>query len=537
MALIVVLVLAFTAFAGCSKKENKDANKKTITIYLDNKSRGALASYNDSPAMQALEERMGFEIDFQHPVDTSTDKVSLMINSGELPDVLFISTYFYGGWQKAQVKQAAYDGTFVRIDENLDKMPNLKKYLDENPDVERTIRMYNADGGIYAIPTVYSDVTYNYYDGYFIRKDWLDKVNIEERLKTPENIRTIEDWETVLTAFVEQDPNGNGKKDEVGFSTFAYMSKFVFMPAFDVFNWNYYLDPDDNEITHGAIEPGMKDFITMINDWRERGLVNPDYTATTQEVLDDLVINNKLGAFYCDFNNTAIKYVAANPDMELVPVPMIENSKGQARTGKVGKGVVGGTGALINADSENLEEVYDLFNYLYSEEGRDLGNWGIKDESYTVDADGKKHFTKKITGEKNIIDAYNKYTASGVNGGIVCYYDNEVNIELNKNVTGKQKALQDLAKQYCADVDKCANLPATATTLEEDAEILKYTTDLDTYISENWAKFVSGNRPVDEFDDFVKEVNRLGMSKVLKIKQAGYERGLEQTKDLAEKAK
>jgi len=533
LALVVVAIMAVATFAACGSEEES----KTITIYLDNKSRGAIASYNDSPAMQELEKRLGFEIDFQHPVDTSTDKVSLMIQSGELPDVLFVSTYFYGGWAKSQLKEAAYDGTFLKLDDLIkEKAPNIQKFLDENPLAERTIRMYNEDGGIYAIPQVYSDNTYNYYDGYFVRKDWLEKVEIEDRLKDPANIRTIKDWETVLTAFVEQDPNGNGEKDEVGFSTFAYMSKFVFMPAFDVFNWNYYLNPDTNEITHGAVEPGMKEFITTISKWREKGLVNMDYATTTQETLDDLVMNNKLGAFYCDFNNTAIKYVAANPDMELVPVPMVENSKGQARTGKVGKGIVGGTAALISADSEYIDEVFKLFDYCYSEEGIALGNWGIEGDSYEIGEDGKKHFTKKITGAENVIDAYNEYTAAGVNGGIVCYYDNEVNIELNSSVSGKQKALQDLAKQYCADVDKCANLPSTATTLEEDDEITKVSGDLNTYIGECWAKFITGEMKISEFDAFVKKVNDLGMSRVLEIKQAGYERGLEQTQYLYDKA-
>jgi len=331
-ALAMALVLTVAFFAGCGGKKTTgtatdisgmDAITENvmpiseegikISIYLDNKSRGAIASYNDSPAMKEIMKRTGIEIDFQHPVDTTTDKVSLMINSGDLPDALFISTYFYGGWQNSLVKEAAYDGTFLKLDEYIDKFaPNIKKFLAEHPDAEKSIRMFNDDGGIYTIPVCFTDRTYNYYDGYFIRKDWLDKLG----LQVPNN---IQEWEEVLTAFVEKDPNGNGEKDEVGFSSFAYMTKFVFMPAFDVFNWNYYLNPDTNTITHGAVEPGMKEFIEMITRWREKGLVNKDYATTDQKTLDYLVLNNKLGAFYCDYNNTAIKYVLANPDMELIP--------------------------------------------------------------------------------------------------------------------------------------------------------------------------------------------------------------------------
>jgi len=553
LALLLVLLLSMAVFAGCDNNENeivnnavddaqdeeekevekddeeeedKPARKENveISIYMDNKSRGALNDYNDSPAMQELQERLGIKIDFQHPVDT-IDEISLMIASGDLPDVLFTSTYSYGGWSKLSLKQAAYDGAFLKIDDYLDKMPNVKKFLKAHPDAEKQLRMYNEDGGIYAIPTAYSDVSYNYYDGYFIRQDWLDKLGLGQA----EDIKTIEDWERVLTAFVEQDPNGNGVKDEVGFSTFAYMSKYVFMPAFDVFNWNYYLDPDSNEITHGAVEPGMKDFLTMICDWRERGLVNPDYTATTQEVLDDLVMNNKLGAFYCDFNNTAMKYVAANPDMELVPVPMVQNSRGQSRTAKVGKSLLSGTGAFINADSEYIEEIFKLFDYLYSEEGNTLGNWGIEGETYTVDADGNKQFTELITDNpdgKSVIDAYNYYTAAGIYGGIVALYDVEVSNQFNLNLSDKQKALYDKATQYCVEVDKSASLPAIPTTVDEDYEFLELSGELLIFVNEYWAKLMSGDVSVEEYDDFVDEVNALGMEGVLEIKQRAYERGL-----------
>ena len=44
-----------------------------------------------------------------------------------------------------------------------------------------------------------------------MRKDWLDKFNLE----LPE---TIDEYYTVFKAFKTQDPNGNGKDDEIPFS-------------------------------------------------------------------------------------------------------------------------------------------------------------------------------------------------------------------------------------------------------------------------------------------------------------------------------
>jgi len=541
------LALMVTSLAGCGgKKSGTSADLSNeaaltentmpiteedveISIYLDNRSRGALDSYNNSQAMQELQKRTGLKIKFDHPVDTSTDKVSLMIASGNLPDVLFTSTYFYGAWKNSQVKQAAYKGMFLKLDEYVDKFaPNIKKFFAENPDAEASYRMFNPDNGMYTTPVVYNDRAYNYYDGYFIRKDWLDKLGLE----VPD---TIEDWENVLRAFVNGDPNGNGEKDEVGFSSFAYMTKFVFMPAFDVFNWNYYLNPDTNKITHGVVEPGMKDFLKMMNRWYDEGLVNPEYVTTDQKTLDYLVMNNKLGAFYCDYNNTAIKYVEANPDMELIPVPMVANAKGQRRTGKIGKSLTSGYGGLISSKSPYAKEIVRLFDYLFSEEGVELLNWGVEGESYTKDANGNKTFTELITKNpdgKSVVEAYNAYTASGVNGGLAGIYDHAVNKALNSSISAKQKALQDKATEYCEQVEKSANMPSTPTTVEEDKEITDLSGDLNTYIGENFSKFMTGARDIEEYEDFVKEVKKMGMDRILEIRQGAYERGLKSVESL-----
>ena len=133
---------------------------------------------------------------------------------------------------------------------------------------------------------------------------------------------------------------------------------------------------------------------------------------------------------------------------------------------------------------------------------------------------------------KSVIEAYNWYTASGVNGGIVSLFDNEVNKVLNSSITTEQKALQDVATKYCEEADKCANLPASPTTLEQDEEIANISGDLDTFISENWAKFINGEKKIDEFDAFVAEVKKMGMDRILEIKQEAYELGLKNTEKI-----
>ena len=50
----------------------------------------------------------------------------------------------------------------------------------------------------------------------FIRKDWLDKLGLEQP-------KTIDDFYNVLKAFKEQDPDGNGANDTYGMIVTDYL--------------------------------------------------------------------------------------------------------------------------------------------------------------------------------------------------------------------------------------------------------------------------------------------------------------------------
>ncbi|MGN1059393.1 MAG: hypothetical protein ACI4QW_03085, partial [Clostridia bacterium] len=262
---------------------------------------------------------------------------------------------------------------------------------------------------------------------------------------------------------------------------------------------------------------------------------NPEYVSTDQKTLDYLVLNDKLGAFYCDNNNSAIKFVEGNPDMELIAVPFVKSPDGQRRTAKVSKQRISGHAALISSKTKYPVEIMRLFDYLFTEEGNDIHNWGVKDVSFTINEKGERKFTELITKNpegKSIIEAYNAFTAAGVNGGFPGIFDVAAQKELNNVLTKKQKALQDVSIQYCAEVDKSWEMPMTPTTLEEDAEINSLSADLNTYISEMYAKFVTGTESLENFDSFVETAKKMGIERVLEIRQKAYERGLENVKNL-----
>ena len=55
--------------------------------------------------------------------------------------------------------------------------PNLKKYLEENPDIDKMVK--TDEGHYYAFPFIRGEAGLCYTVGGFIRQDWLDELGLE----------------------------------------------------------------------------------------------------------------------------------------------------------------------------------------------------------------------------------------------------------------------------------------------------------------------------------------------------------------------
>src|SRR5690606_11305326 len=126
-------------------------------------------------------------------------KVNLAISSNDLPDALIV--------KDSQLRAMVKAGQLADLTEAFEKYasPSVKKFMEKTNGVSQ--KSVTFDGKMYAIPSiqVQSDGVHQMW----IRKDWLDKLGLEAP-------KTIEDLEKVARAFVEQDPDDNGKDDTIG---------------------------------------------------------------------------------------------------------------------------------------------------------------------------------------------------------------------------------------------------------------------------------------------------------------------------------
>ena len=282
---MVALIAASTLLAACGSSssstsspdyELKDVKfplkeKKTLK-FMTSSSPLAPKDPNDKLILQRLEKETGVHIDWTNYQADFAEKRNLDISSGDLPDAIHND-----GASDNDLINWANKGVIIPVEDLIDKyMPNLKKILDENPEYKAL--MTAPDGHIYAFPWIEElgsdkESIHSVNDMAWINKDWLNKLGLEMPQTTDELIK-------VLEAFKTQDPNGNGKADEIPFTFINGGGNEDFKMLFGAFgvgdNDDHIVVGNDGKIDFTADNDDYKEGVKFIRQLQEKGLIDKE---------------------------------------------------------------------------------------------------------------------------------------------------------------------------------------------------------------------------------------------------------------------
>lgn len=132
-----------------------DGGELTYWLQLNTNASANFTNLGETELGKALQEQTGITIKFQHPAagaDQAKEQFNLIVADGNLPDIMewqWVKMY-PGGPEKA-IK----DGVIIPLNDIIDQYcPNLRKYLTENPDVDKMIK--TDDGNYFAFPFILS---------------------------------------------------------------------------------------------------------------------------------------------------------------------------------------------------------------------------------------------------------------------------------------------------------------------------------------------------------------------------------------------
>ncbi len=419
--------------------------------------------------------------------------MNVMLMSGDIPDLVFSTN------MKKFATEYGPDGAFAPIDELIsDETPNLKKQLERK---EISSFITNYDGHIYYMCGVNPDTISS---GWFIRQDWLDKLN----LKAPE---TPEEFYQVMKAFKEQDPNGNGQKDEIPYlNRFGTVDDLTF-----IFNATPEWSVDENgKVYYGPTRPEFKTAYENMAKWYKEGLIDTEIYTRGAKSRDKLFGDNVGGIVHDWFASTAqFNDILAEdvPNFKLTAfAPPNVGHKEYTR-----RDVAITQGCAIGANSKNKEYAIKLLDFLFSETGSRLMNFGIEGEQYDL-VDGKPVFKDSVIhGDKTAVQILTEL------GACALVYEQDFAYE-EQWMTEEAKKGADL---YIDNGYLAPKFPGLSYSEEEYKKFNEIMTNVDTFRSERCQQWIFGSADVaSTFDSYLEELNKLGLEEATKIQQAAYDR-------------
>ena len=502
-ALGIAGVMLCGGLSSCGSKKTAKGEKMTIDwlMYCD----GPMDQ--NSPVEKYMEDLFNVDFNVWYVERSKWDELlNIRIATGEIPDV-FVTT--------------SSKSFYNYVNQDILAEVSEEKIREKAPDIAKVVDGYDpvsweyskVDGVNYAIPL------YNYNNRFHVasvwRDDWLKNVGIN---KIPE---TLEEYEEAFYRFRNNDPDGNGIKD-----TYALSDKGIYNSIFGAFGYlprdmtstNAMWREKNGELVYAGIQPETKKALGLLAKWYADDLIDPEfltgentgghwsnsqaflngrigYTANGMyyHIMPPVDEADKGSAFYRDFKSIA----GENASYAVGPPP-----KGSGDVyGNFGGGTLqmGGIvfGKQLEDDEEKLDKILEIINtvnttkdlYNISVYGFEGEHWDYADNGTIISREG---FSS--SAERAKIGAANIFSIGGL-------YPKEWRTDDVDGITKKKYEWAEKNTNY-AKIEN--NL------LVDLEEVSQYSALLDKRREEVFVEIITGEKPLDYFDEFVEEFLKNG---------------------------
>lgn len=472
----------------------------------------------NNPWRDAYKNELGitFENKWTVPDSKYAEKLNTQIAAGDVPDIL-------NGLGRAQFDQLIKLGLATPMNELVDKYAtDLTKQLLNSDGGYSLTGTTGSDGKLYGLPHVYG------FDDnvceMWIRVDWLKKLG----LQVP---KTTDDLYNVFKAFVEQDPDGNNKKDTIGLITCNGLWE-----AGSIFNafgaqpfWSFYKDTDST-LKYSTVYnvDGMKKALEYMQKLYKDGYMDQEFGTVGWDKYAEYIASGKAGiAFQPRWYPAAVlnNSVTNDPhaDWEAYPIP---GGLGDGKTGRPFAYYGAAAYNVVSTKCKNPEAAVKMLN-LFADKVYGT-NAADNVETYVMNKDGYKirdfaliggDWANKYDMYNNVAQAIATSDPSKLNVEEKIHYDAAMaykNGDKSKWVDyityGPGNPTANVIKDYLNNA-----VPLFANYYGPSTDALKqYQGDLDAKWTTLAVQIIMGQQPVSAYDTYVKDWYSLGGDKIEK---------------------
>ena len=478
-----------------------------------------IAEWKDMPALQTMAEKTNIEFDYITPpmADFAT-KLNLAFASGDIPDVLFGTDA--NNLTPAMEMDYGSQGILVPIEGYIDEhMPNFKKVLDENPDIRKSIT--TPDGHIYSLPMVSRGATAIWPRGpLWYNGDWLKALNVTELPKT------TDEFYDLLVRFRDEDPNGNGKKDEIPMLDVKMDSTRPWLlGAFGLTNRE--IEEIDGKVVYAPITENYKEYVTFMNKLYSEKLIDQETYSQSDEQKKAKGQNNQLGLFPDWFSF----FTTGKSETDAVTDPMFFPLTSEINPDRIAPGSprLARATFAVTKNNPSPEAALRWVDYFYSDEGSDLINTGPEGALWEYAENDKGEKVRVYTEGVNLENTEESRAKVTPAYGIpVPQLGQEKNTpilkEANEEIDTKFQDFIEAETEEKVTPFAKVTFPLLYLTNEESEKVRDVATDLKTYVEQMEAKFITGVEPIENWDKYVKTIEGMGVEEYVAVYQGAYDR-------------
>lgn len=459
-------------------------------------------SFADNPFLVNLEKESNVKIDWQIVSSNDWgDQKPIMLAGGTevLPDVVLGFQTFNESDIMSNVEY------FVPLEDMIEKyMPNLMKAFEEMPALKAIST--SADGHIYSLPSrmpkrpIACNVP-------VINMQWLKNLNLE----VP---NTIDELEAVLTAFKEQDANGNGDpNDEIPMLCDTYCNPMMLTQYLD-FPYSAWekVGVVDGKLLYLPTSEQFKEFLGYVTKLYQEGLIYEHCYTTDHDQIPALGQSGDIAGSF--FDAGAFLTVGRDNDEAYMALTPWDDCL------QVGTGINANT-MCITDKCEHPEILVAWMDRFYSEEGGILAWMGVEGVSWQYNDAGEWEW---ILGN-GYGDDVSTVRASAALQGAQTHPSVQPEIwmtGMSADVDPDEAYLNNERARMAAH--GVVPLPAMTYTQAQSEEISVIKTDTDSYFDQYVAQVVTGELSLeDSWDSYVETMNAMGAPKMLEIYQEVYD--------------
>ncbi|WP_455618403.1 sugar ABC transporter substrate-binding protein [Eisenbergiella sp.] len=373
----------------------------------------------DNPVARAITEVTGVTLEVSYPVSSTGDPaedVALMIANNEYPDLIYA---------KGSATDLYEAGAFIDMTDLIEQYgPNIKKMYGE--ELEK-LKWGEGDDGIYQLS--YAGVNaQTLTTGGTCQIQWAAVKENDYKYPT-----TLEEYEALIKKYMKEHPKTEDGLDTIGITmsasdwhwmiTLGNPAGFIADAAPDNGQW---LIDENYNVTYKHTSPEEKEYFKWLNRMYNEGILDQDFATQTDDDYIAKVSSGRVVAItdalwhYNQCQQVLVK--DGKVDKTYCGLPVVLNDSQKCAV-MLYQGLQVGWGIGITTSCEDPVRAIRFLDFICSDEGQILYNWGIEGENYQLDENGQRYRTQEEIDKAGSDPDYSKNTGIKNYTGFPIYGD------------------------------------------------------------------------------------------------------------------